>query len=202
MEETSLALPGGHVINPEQDLLCLWDKQTGETVEEFLLWRTYYEMGPSRSFHALAAQTGRQEDRLRGLAARWFWVERSRAYEAYLKQVSAALYGERVRSEADAVVGASVEILAILTRRIFQKILSETLEEVTADDLINRFHRLSHGLAKVRGRTKGDESQGGRAIHINIIGTPSAAPGPSVPTESVTVEYEDVDLPEIEEVAP
>ncbi len=73
-----------------------WERQPGETEEEYSLFSKFLELPPAkRNIRTLSIKSGEPVAKLTSIAIRWRWLDRSRDYDSHtVEQVRAALAGE------------------------------------------------------------------------------------------------------------
>lgn len=95
-----------------------WAPQPGETSMGFQAFATYRDAGPKRTIASVARQLGRDAGTLRMLSAKYSWVDRALAFDAYLDKRSVeelARGRTQMRQEhADVAVLARTKILTRL----------------------------------------------------------------------------------------
>lgn len=95
-----------------------WAPQPGETSLGFQSFATYRDAGPKRTIASVARQLGRDAGTLRMLSAKYSWVDRALAFDAYLDKRSVeelARGRTQMRQEhADVAVLARTKILTRL----------------------------------------------------------------------------------------
>lgn len=67
-----------------------WGPQEGETSLAFHYFATYRDLGPTRTVSAAAKALGKEATFLRQLSAKFAWVDRCQAFDAFLDRASVA----------------------------------------------------------------------------------------------------------------
>jgi hypothetical protein len=75
-----------------------WTIRPGESSRSYQAFRTYMLMGTSRSIAKAAKTEGKSETQLEDWSARDKWVERSKAYDAYILTAEVDGFAEQVAS--------------------------------------------------------------------------------------------------------
>lgn len=88
----------------------LWEIQAGETTLAYQRFRVYRDLGPSRTHKRVAEIEGRAHQQISDLSAKYRWVERVQAYDAYLETVLLGRQEAAIREASRSWVARQDEI--------------------------------------------------------------------------------------------
>lgn len=108
-----------------------WDRQAGEPPEDFLAFTVYRNMGPSRTYAAVARETTRSSGHISDLARQHDWNARAADFDFYQDRIFQAELAERQRAMARQHVELATQALTALRAPV--------------DALLNKFERDPEG---------------------------------------------------------
>lgn len=161
-----------------------------------MLWRVWYDLGPSRKIEDLAAKTGNEEYFLRSLAKRMQWDKRNILYQDYLARSISTIFQERTDAEHKAVIGCATEIIRMEIGRLYQQLLAEDYDSSDPEKRINRIHKIGQFLSSFGKISDGAEKKADSGIIINIAPsvTVDSSPKGQVVETTAKVSFEEVDV--------
>lgn len=131
---------------PIARLFASWDQQPGESLEEHQLWRTYYDLGPGRTYFDLSKRTGLEEKALRKIGKRFDWETRTAAYRCHIDSLLTEWTKETIKGNARSALSSLVELIREECAKLFQQILLESRDSVTPEQRSVRLKNLTNPL--------------------------------------------------------
>lgn len=183
---------GSHSVYP-------FAQRKDETPEEHNLFAKWIDLGPSRTFAALARWVQVPEVDLRELAARMDWEPRCAAFTQYYQ-------ASLIQASKDLVAGLDVEIdklISLATRDQLGKLFAQIADPMDNPTPLERIERIRK-LAVVKGAFQGKSDQskgegpkilnvqfnvaGDARVEANVIET--AQPPPALTCETIDIPLE------------
>lgn len=141
-----------------------WDQQPGETVKAFEAFRTYRDMGPTRTImKALKLNTGKENTR--GRYDVWSmqndWVNRCNAYDRFMDQQ----YTNGVAKQVKDMAERHAAMASVFLNKVVQRLQTIDPNSLTPDQLLKWFDVCT----KVERLSRGESTENVRQHHSGEV---------------------------------